>query len=251
MGTDGYLRGGMSTVRQRALWDVLTVVLASLWIAVVLRVDLVVVNSVPAGGDATAHVLWADAMRGLITDGQLSGWSMDWFAGFPVGRFYYPLPALIIVGLALFLPFLVAFKVVMVVGVLLLPAAVYVFLRGIGAAWPQPAVGASMSIPFLLFERSALVFGGNLASVLAGEMAFSLSLSLGFFGVGALASRLRSSRPGVLVVVFLLAAALASHVLVGGLMLEWVPRWSSPRYPNPRVPGSRSSACPYGSRSST
>ena len=54
-------------------------------VGAVLRVDLVGIDSVPAGGDATAHVLWANEMRRVIAEGRTSGWSMDWFAGFPVG----------------------------------------------------------------------------------------------------------------------------------------------------------------------
>lgn len=204
-------------MRRSTSTDLGLVIGATILIGYILRIDLALVNTVPAGGDATAHVYWVSEMRELFGSGRVDGWSRGWFAGFPIGRFYYVFPAALIALLSLLVPYLVAFKVVMVLGALLLPAGVYVFLRGIGAMFPLPATGAAMSLLFLVVERSELPLGGTFASVLAGEFAFSLSLSLGLLGLGGVGSWLRGSGRwwSAVLGVLLTAACIASHVVVG------------------------------------
>src|SRR3954462_7252338 len=57
-------------------------------------------GTTPAGGDMGAHV-WAPIFLRdhLLPHGSLSGWTPDWYAGFPAYQFYMVVPALMIVVL--------------------------------------------------------------------------------------------------------------------------------------------------------
>ena len=87
--------------------------------------DLIFDDTTPTGGDMGAHV-WAPAFLRdhFLTNFQLSGWTMDWYGGLPLYRFYMVIPALAIVALDVVLPYGVAFKLVAVVGVAAVPARV-------------------------------------------------------------------------------------------------------------------------------
>jgi hypothetical protein len=87
--------------------------------------------------------------------------------------------ALTLVGL----PYGVAFKWVSVSGLLTLPVAAYAFGRLSGFRFPTPAVLAVATLPFL-FYRGFTIYGGNVASTLAGEFAFSMALSLAVVYLG-------------------------------------------------------------------
>ena len=65
-------------------------------------------RATPTGGDMGAHV-WGPAYLKdtLLASFRLSGWSQDWYAGFPVYTFYMVVPALAIVALDVGLPPLV------------------------------------------------------------------------------------------------------------------------------------------------
>ncbi|MGH9213152.1 MAG: hypothetical protein ACRD2C_21145 [Acidimicrobiales bacterium] len=89
--------------------------------------------------------------------------------------------ALLCVGM----PYGVAFKLVSISGVVSMPLAAYLFGRLSGLRFPGPAALAVASLPFL-FYRGFTIYGGNLPSTLAGEFAFSMSLSLGLVYLGVL-----------------------------------------------------------------
>jgi hypothetical protein len=100
------------------------------------------------------------------------------------------------------LPYGVAFKLVTVSGLVTLPLAVYAFGRLAGARFPTPAVMAVATLPFL-FYRGFTIYGGNVASTLAGEFAFSMSLSLGILYVGVVLRGLRTGEHRALAAVLL------------------------------------------------
>ena len=68
-------------------------------------------NTTPAGGDMGAHV-WAPAYLrdNLLPQGRLTGWTPDWYAGFPAYQFYMVVPSLLIALLSYVIPYGVAFK---------------------------------------------------------------------------------------------------------------------------------------------
>lgn len=83
------------------------------------------------------------------------------------------------------MPYGVAFKLISVSGAVTLPIAAYAFGRLSGLKFPTPALFSVASLVFL-FYRGFTIYGGNLPSTLAGEFAFSISLSLGLLYLGVL-----------------------------------------------------------------
>jgi hypothetical protein len=157
------------------------------FVFVQLQPGLLFLDTTPAGGDMGAHV-WAPAFLRdhLLPHLRLSGWTPDWYDGFPVYVFYMVVPSLLIVLLdvVFFLPYNVAFKLVSVSGLLALPVAAWALGRLARLPFPYPAALAVASVPFV-FERSFTIYGGNAASTLAGEFAFTISMAfaLVFLGV--------------------------------------------------------------------
>ncbi len=136
-----------------------------------------------------AHVWWPKFLSdNWFPKFRLSGWAPDWYAGFPVGQYYFPVPALMIAALNLVMPYNVAFKLVTVSGPLMLPAAAYYFAKGMRAPWPAPPAFAIAAFGTLVQTRSDWqIYGGNIASTLAGEFSFTIGLAFALFGLGALA----------------------------------------------------------------
>ena len=247
---DDYDQEAEARRRRMIRWGVDLTVLAVCVVFVVLQLQpgLLVRDTTPAGGDMGAHV-WAPAyLRDhLLPNLQLTGWTPDWYAGFPAFQFYMVVPSLVIVvldagingwpallpaaigagfvGLAvrqrhlprvrnlaiavavmafalIGLPYGVAFKLVSVSGVVTLPLAAYAFGRLAGARFPTPAVMAVATLPFL-FYRGFTIYGGNVASTLAGEFAFSMSLSLGLVYLGVMIRGLRTGEHRALAAVLL------------------------------------------------
>jgi len=213
--------------RKPSLYGVITALVvgtSSLFVLSQLRPDLIAMDSVAAGGDMGAHV-WAPhaLVDHLLPHGRLTGWSPDWYAGFPALHFYFPLPMVLIALLDVILPAGVAFKVVTVSGLVTLPIAVWAFGRLAGLPFPIPASMAAFTLPFL-FNDGFSILGGNIASTLAGEFAFSVSLSLAFVFLGLVANGVRTGKHRASASV-LCAAVIMSHVLptilslVAGILL--------------------------------
>ncbi len=177
-----------------------------------LHPNLLFLSTTTSGGDTGAHVaLPAFLKSNLLTHGQLTGWDPGWYDGFPLYTFYFPLPGIITVLLNAVFSYDVAFKLVTVMGSLLLPVCAWAFGRLAGLRRPGPACLAAATLPFL-FEPSFSIDGGNLLSTLAGEFSFSLSLSLALLFLGVVAAGLRTgSHRAVAAVLF--AATLLCHLI--------------------------------------
>src|SRR5918995_1224811 len=175
--------------------------------------DLVFDQTTPTGGDMGAHV-WAPAyLRDhLLPNFQLSGWTMDWYGGLPLYRFYMVIPALAIVALDVILPYGVAFKLVAVAGLVLFPLACWTFGRLANFRHPIPELFAIGGLCFLL-DESFQIYGGNVKSTMAGEYSFSIALTLAMFGLGLLAAGLRTGKYRVSAAIVLSLAAV-SHGIV-------------------------------------
>src|SRR4051794_13709709 len=159
-----------------------------------LQPRLLVASTTPAGGDMGAHVWGPAFLRDhLLPHGRLTGWAPDWYDGFPAYVFYMVVPSLAIVGLDVLLPYGVAFKLVTVAGVLSLPVAAWALGRLARLPFPGPGLLAVATVPFL-FDRSFTIFGGNIASTLAGEFSFSISLTLAVLFVGVVLRGLDDGR---------------------------------------------------------
>ncbi|MEL6890214.1 MAG: hypothetical protein AAFP84_01355 [Actinomycetota bacterium] len=177
--------------------------------------DLIFDATTPTGGDMGAHV-WAPAFLRdhLLGSGQISGWSMDWYGGLPIYRFYMVVPALAIVALDAvpFVSYGVAFKLVAMSGLLTFPLACWAFGRLAAFRHPIPELFAFGGLAFLL-DESFEIYGGNVKSTMAGEYSFSIALTLAVLGLGLLANGLRTGKYRVWTAVILSLAAV-SHGIV-------------------------------------
>ncbi|HWR20748.1 MAG TPA: 6-pyruvoyl-tetrahydropterin synthase-related protein, partial [Verrucomicrobiae bacterium] len=151
-----------------------------------LKPSLLLKPTITGGGDTISHYVAAHYLRNyLLPHGKLIGWMPGNFAGYPLFLFYFPLAFLLIAGLSFVISFPVAFKLGTIAGTFGLPIASLVALRWIGCPFPIPALGAILTLPFLLNAGNSM-WGGNLPSTLAGEFSHSLSLALLVLFMGAL-----------------------------------------------------------------
>lgn len=185
-----------------------------------LKPSLLLSQTVTAGGDTISHYVAARYLRDyLLPNGKIAGWMPGNFAGYPIFLFYFPLAFLLIAGLSLLVPFTIAFKLGTVAGTFALPLATLVSLRWIGCRFPIPALGAILTLPFLLNTGNSM-WGGNIASTLAGEFAHSLSLALLVLFQGALYRGIQTRRyVGICAALFALAGLAHAYGLVMGAAL--------------------------------
>ena len=143
-------------------------------------------NSLATGGDMGAHVWSSDYFRrALLPKGRLTGWSNDWFGGFPVLNFYFPLPTIVIGFLGLIIPANIAFKIVTALGLLALPTTAWASGRIAQLPRPIPLMLGLAAFPFVFSRHFDLfIYGGNLGSTMAGEFSFALSVALGVLFLG-------------------------------------------------------------------
>ena len=96
-----------------------------------LRIDLIFENNTPTGGDMGAHIVAIDTfIKDFIPNLQINGWSNDWFAGYPLYYFYFPLPAIITFIFSLVFPFGIAFKIMVVMSTILVVYSIEKLMRG-------------------------------------------------------------------------------------------------------------------------
>jgi hypothetical protein len=184
--------------------------------------DLIFDDNTPTGGDMGAHVWGPAFLRDhLLSNFQLNGWSMDWYAGMPAYRFYMVVPALAMVALDTILPYGVAFKLVAVSGLVSLPFACWAFGRLARFRYPMPELFAFAGMLFAL-DESFSIYGGNLKSTMAGEFSFSIALTFMVLGLGFLANGMRTGRFRSWAAI-LLALAVVCHGIVAIYVLIAAP----------------------------
>ena len=140
------------------------------------------------------------------------------------------------------LPYGTAFKLVTVSGLVTLPAAAYAFGRLADLRFPGPALLAAASLLFL-FDRNFTIYGGNAASTMAGEFAFSVSLTFCVLYLGVVARGLRTGQHRALAAVLLALTGLnhlipAFYALGGTAVIALVrrPAMSTVRWLAPVLP---------------
>jgi hypothetical protein len=140
-----------------------------------LRVDLVFENNTPTGGDMGAHIVAIDTfIKDFMPNFQINGWSNDWFGGYPLYYFYFPLPAIITFFLNLIFPFGIAFKIMVVLSIILVIYSIEKLMRKTSN---QISIYGATAGLFYVFTESFTIYGGNLASTLAGQFSFGYSLA--------------------------------------------------------------------------
>ena len=169
-------------------------------------------NTTPAGGDMGAHVWLPDFVkRALLPHLRLTGWTPDWYDGFPALTYYFPGPIVGIALLSYVIPYNIAFKLVTVLGLLTLPVAAWAFGRLSRMRYPGAVILAVATVPFM-FGREFTIYGGNIASTMAGEFCFSIALSLSLVFLGLVARGLETGRHRAIAAV-VLAAVGVCHIL--------------------------------------
>ncbi|MGP8065759.1 MAG: 6-pyruvoyl-tetrahydropterin synthase-related protein, partial [Acidimicrobiales bacterium] len=203
-----------------------------------LQPGLIFGPNMDVGGDTAGHVVAVDYfIHHLLAHGELSGWDPQWFGGFPLYVFYFPLPAVLIGAFSLVAPYAVAFKIVTVLGTVFLPLAAYAFGRLVGFARPVPALMSAATVPFLFNfapSKTAVYFpwnidGGTIASTLAGEFSFSLALTLAVLFLGVFVYSLRTGRyrwlAGLLFALTLLCHVIPGLFAGGAAVIITLARW--------------------------
>ena len=149
-------------------------VVAILWLV---HAELLLTSTIPASHDMTGHLVpIAELRHRLLPSLRVHGWSWQWFAGFPLFYFYFPLPALIAATISIALGLEAALKVTSVAGLVAFPLAVYLFLRACRVTRAHAGIATAVSVAFLM--QSFWYLGGNIASTIAGEFSYSISFAL-------------------------------------------------------------------------
>ena len=189
----------------------------------VIQPSLVFKDTTPTGGDMGAHVWGPAYLRDHLLPWKLNGWSMDWYSGFPIYRFYMVVPALFVVILNFVFPYGVALKIVAVAGIITLPLCCWAFGRLARFVFPIPELFAMVGLVYLL-DESYTIYGGNVASTMAGEYSFSVALSFAMLAFGFFANGLQTGKHRIKAAVFMALAVLchgivAIYVAVGLLLM--------------------------------
>ena len=229
-----------------AALSVLVVVLGTALVLSTLHPSRLWQDTTPTGGDMGAHV-WGPRylIDHLLPNFRLSGWSPDWYNGFPAYQFYMVVPALMIVALhvglvwylaipvlallaagayqawsrpALFpyrhvatgaavalavlsvgVPYNRSFKLVTALGLMLVPIACWALAKLADLPFPIPPLASAAGLVFIynrepLFNNTGNIIGGNFQSTMAGEFAFSISLTVAILYLGVACRGLRTGR---------------------------------------------------------
>src|SRR3989304_5952925 len=117
--------------------------------------------------------------------GGLHGWSPGSYLGHPLLLYYFPFPFLVMSALAPLAGMPVAFKLGTALPVFLLPALVYASFRLMRFAFPAPLLGAATALVFLYVEDTP-IWGGTIASTLAGEFSYTYGTGFAVLFLGVL-----------------------------------------------------------------
>ncbi|MDF1593254.1 MAG: hypothetical protein P1P89_17205 [Desulfobacterales bacterium] len=161
-------------------------------------------NTVVTGGDTASWQGVAHHLaRELLPRGQLTGWDMGNFCGYPNFSFYF-LPPFLLAALPakLFnIPLSITLKWAIMSGIYFFPVAVYAGLRRMQYRFPVPVMGAGGAV-LILFNEAYTMFGGNALSTFAGEFCYMfafalLALFIGHYYTGE-KTRTRATANGIL-----------------------------------------------------
>ena len=191
----------------------LIVVGSTLMLFLTLQPELIFANNTPTGGDMGAHVYGPAFLRDfMLPHFRLNGWSNDWYAGFPMYRFYMLIPALLVLVVDLIAPYGIALKMIAVIGILTLPVCTWLFGKFSRLLFPIPEILTLASVVFL-YDESFTIYGGNIASTMAGEFSFSIALSLAVLTFGLFIRSMNEGR-GHMITACMLALSALSHGIV-------------------------------------
>jgi len=181
-------------VTLRAMSSTAVVLGATLILLSIVHPNLIFRDNTPTGGDMGANVWGPAFLRDvLLPQWQLTGWSMDWYAGLPTYRFYMVIPALAIVFLDVFMPYGIAFKVIAVIGILAMPLCAWLMARWAKLAYPLPEL-LVVAVTVFMLDESFTIYGGNIASTMAGEFSFTMAMAFALLTFGLFARGLEDGK---------------------------------------------------------
>ncbi len=191
--------------------DLALVAFACLVVALGLRPELLLTDSMPLGTDLVGHavVAWFDGQNLL---GFLPGsWSADMFNGFPVNQLYPWLPTWLMGLLSLVLPLSIAVKIGLAIPLVALPWAAWRAASWADLPRPLPVMLAMGTVPFL-YDTSCGSCGGTINATVNGEYSFAWAMLFAVLALGAVDRLARDGRGGPLAAVLVTATAF-SHPL--------------------------------------
>ena len=206
----------LALARRRALADALGLGFVLLVLLDLLRPSLLLLPTVTAGGDTPCHyptAVWF--YERLLPQLRLHGWYPGAYLGHPLLLYYFPFPFLMMSALAPAFGMPVAFKLGTVGGVFLLPLLAYGSFRLMRLAFPAPLLAAAAALVFLYVEDTP-IWGGTIASTLAGEFSYTYGVGFAVLFLGVLV-RARMDGRGP----WLPAAALALTAYAHGYAVLW------------------------------
>ena len=185
-------------------------IILTIWLISHAHPDLWVTRTWATGGDTGSHIFYARVFADWLSQGKISGWMPESFAGFPAFTYYFPLPFTLISILATLLDFKIAFKLIAMLPVFLLPAATYgmtTLMR-----WPISArlLAAAACAGFILSESTS-IWGGNVLATLAGEFSYAWGMVFAALFWGTLSWSLRNGGRRWLLAVLLEVLLAFSH----------------------------------------
>lgn len=148
-----------------------------------------------AGDNATHYNLAKIVKEWNIGKLIINGWDNSHFNGYKIFQTYFPLPFILIAVLSFFINFNIAFKIIHISGTFLLPLALFISGRWFGLSICTSTLLSVLSLFFLVLSSTNNIFvlwGGNLASTLAGEFCFSFSFTFFVLYCGLLYKALNS-----------------------------------------------------------
>jgi len=209
-------------------WALAAIGLVCAFVFVNLRPQLLFANTRPASGDIMVHNGLVGAVtRHLWDHGLMSGWSMDWSAGFPLYRFYISLPPLVVALFDVVLPSAIALKVAAALPLVLLPVAAAMLARCFRLDRLHQVLVATATLPFL-FDSSHRAFGGNIVATVTGEYPYAWGMLLVVVTLAVFVRDLdrgrRSPLAGLLCAGAALCHPIAAIVVVLGLVAQMLTR---------------------------
>lgn len=201
---------------RRAAADALGLTLLVFVLADMLRPSLLLLPTITAGGDTPCHfptLAWFHER--LRPEWRLHGFYPGAYLGHPLLLYYFPFPFLVMSALVPLFGLPVAFKLGTALPVFLLPLMAYGAFRLARFAFPAPLLAAAAALVFLYVEDNP-IWGGSIASTLAGEFSYTWGAGFALLFLGVLL-RARMDRRGP----WLPAAALALTAYAHGYAVLW------------------------------
>ncbi|MEM5793320.1 MAG: 6-pyruvoyl-tetrahydropterin synthase-related protein [Candidatus Aenigmatarchaeota archaeon] len=209
----------MKRINTETILDFLILLAITLFLFSYFKPSLLFSNTEISAGDTVGHFFGTYYMnKYLIPHGKLIGWCQEWFLGYPAFQFYFPLVFFITGLLAYFIPIFISFKIGSVLGVFLLPICTYFCFKLMRFKFPVPSIAATLTLILLFLERVSKdqiysMWGGNIPSVLAGELSYNFSLCLAVLFMGIL-YRVVEEKKNVIKGAIVFSLVVLSHAIV-------------------------------------